>query len=62
MTVTVTRKMVTMALSVFAFGHTLSGMQWMGVSLVFGAIGAEARIATVEKAKKKKAAEEAKDK
>lgn len=60
-TVTVTRKMVTMALSVLAFGHTLSGMQWAGVGLVFGAIGAEARIATVEK-QKKKAAEAAKQK
>ncbi|EGY15006.1 hypothetical protein VD0002_g5720 [Verticillium dahliae] len=55
-TVTVTRKMVTMALSVFAFGHRLTGMQWLGVGLVFGAIGAEARIATVEKQKKKAAA------
>jgi UDP-galactose transporter B1 len=34
-------------------------MQWAGVGLVFGAIGAEARIATVEKQKKKLAAEEA---
>ncbi|KAH7354379.1 UAA transporter [Plectosphaerella cucumerina] len=58
-TVTVTRKMVTMALSVFAFGHSLTTMQWAGVGLVFGAIGAEARIATVEKQKKKQAAEEA---
>ncbi|KAL2752541.1 hypothetical protein ACRALDRAFT_1083254 [Sodiomyces alcalophilus JCM 7366] len=55
-TVTVTRKMVTMALSVFAFGHRLTGMQWLGVGLVFGAIGAEARIATVEKQKKVAAA------
>ncbi|KAF6837905.1 UAA transporter [Colletotrichum plurivorum] len=54
-TVTVTRKMVTMALSVFAFGHSLSNMQWLGVSLVFGAIGAEARIATKEKQAKEAA-------
>ncbi|CRK34735.1 hypothetical protein BN1708_006471, partial [Verticillium longisporum] len=58
-TVTVTRKMVTMALSVFAFGHRLTGMQWLGVGLVFGAIGAEARIATVEKQKKAAAAKKA---
>ncbi|KAK2059423.1 UAA transporter [Colletotrichum caudatum] len=57
-TVTVTRKMVTMALSVFAFGHSLSRMQWLGVSLVFGAIGAEAQIATKEK-KAKEAAKRA---
>lgn len=57
-TVTVTRKMVTMALSVFAFGHSLSSQQWLGVSLVFGAIGAEAQIATKEK-KAKEAAKRA---
>ncbi|OLN93988.1 UDP-galactose transporter-like protein 1 [Colletotrichum chlorophyti] len=54
-TVTVTRKMVTMALSVFAFGHSLTKMQWLGVSLVFGAIGAEAQIATKEKRAKEAA-------
>lgn len=54
-TVTVTRKMVTMALSVFAFGHSLTSMQWAGVSLVFGAIGAEAQIATKEKRAKEAA-------
>ncbi|KAK1475784.1 UAA transporter [Colletotrichum cuscutae] len=54
-TVTVTRKMVTMALSVFAFGHSLTSMQWAGVSLVFGAIGAEAQIATKDKRAKEAA-------
>ncbi|KAI0128842.1 UAA transporter [Xylariales sp. AK1849] len=61
-TVTVTRKMFTMILSVFAFGHSLSQMQWLGVGLVFGGIGVEAQIATKEKkakeAAKRRAAEE----
>jgi len=48
-TVTVTRKMVTMMLSVVAFGHRLTRMQWLGVALVFGGIGVEARIARREK-------------
>jgi len=48
-TVTVTRKMFSMILSVFAFGHRLSLMQWMGVGLVFGGIGAEAEMKRREK-------------
>lgn len=55
MTVTVTRKMCTMMLSVVAFGHRLSSMQWLGVGLVFGAIGVEAGIARSEKLKKEAA-------
>ncbi|EFX00632.1 udp-glc gal endoplasmic reticulum nucleotide sugar transporter [Grosmannia clavigera kw1407] len=51
-TVTVTRKMCTMILSVVAFGHRLSHMQWLGVALVFGGIGVEAQIARSEKMKK----------
>lgn len=51
-TVTVTRKMCTMMLSVVAFGHRLSPMQWLGVALVFGGIGVEAQIARAEKLKK----------
>ncbi|CAK7229242.1 UDP-galactose transporter [Sporothrix bragantina] len=54
-TVTVTRKMCTMMLSVVAFGHRLSGMQWLGVGLVFGGIGVEAQIARSEKLKKEAA-------
>lgn len=54
-TVTVTRKMCTMMLSVVAFGHRLSGMQWLGVGLVFGGIGVEAQIARTEKMKKEAA-------
>lgn len=54
-TITVTRKMLTMILSVVWFGHTLGGRQWMGVGLVFGGIGAEALITRREKAAKDKA-------
>ncbi|KAL1857455.1 hypothetical protein VTK73DRAFT_8085 [Phialemonium thermophilum] len=53
-TVTVTRKMFTMILSVVAFGHRLSRMQWLGVGLVFGGIGVEAAIARREKMAKEK--------
>lgn len=52
-TITVTRKMLTMILSVIWFGHTLGGKQWMGVGLVFGGIGAEAIIKRREDAAKK---------
>ncbi|KAK0646575.1 UAA transporter [Cercophora newfieldiana] len=64
-TVTVTRKMFTMILSVVAFGHTLSQMQWLGVGLVFGGIGVEAQITRSEKRAKevaKKAAKAASEK
>ncbi|KAB5570409.1 UAA transporter [Coniochaeta sp. 2T2.1] len=54
-TVTVTRKMVTMILSVVAFGHRLTQMQWLGVGLVFGGIGVEAGIARREKMAKEAA-------
>ncbi|KAH6850257.1 UAA transporter family-domain-containing protein [Chaetomium sp. MPI-CAGE-AT-0009] len=54
-TVTVTRKMFTMILSVVAFGHRLSHMQWLGVGLVFGGIGVEAQIARREKLAKEAA-------
>lgn len=54
-TVTVTRKMLTMMLSVIWFGHRLSGMQWLGVGLVFGGVGAEGVIQRREKAAKLKA-------
>ncbi|KAL1600495.1 UDP-galactose transporter [Paraconiothyrium brasiliense] len=61
-TVTVTRKMLTMLMSVVLFGHKVTGMQWAGVGLVFGGIGAEAWYQRVEKkakmeAKKRGAAE-----
>ncbi|KAL8837101.1 MAG: hypothetical protein Q9170_002658 [Blastenia crenularia] len=54
-TVTVTRKMLTMMLSVVWFGHRLSGMQWVGVGLVFGGVGAEGWIQRMEKAAKERA-------
>ena len=54
-TVTVTRKMFTMMLSVVAFGHRLTSMQWLGVGLVFGGIGVEAGIARAEKMAKEEA-------
>lgn len=54
-TVTVTRKMFTMILSVIAFGHRLTQMQWLGVALVFGGIGVEAGIARQEKINKEAA-------
>ncbi|CAF9909023.1 MAG: UDP-galactose transporter [Heterodermia speciosa] len=57
-TVTVTRKMLTMMLSVLWFGHRLSGMQWVGVGLVFGGVGAEGWIARREKAAKERAKRE----
>jgi UDP-galactose transporter B1 len=54
-TVTVTRKMLSMLASVVLFGHQVTGMQWVGVGLVFGGIGAEAAIKKFEKKKPKKA-------
>ncbi|PKY04269.1 UAA transporter [Aspergillus campestris IBT 28561] len=54
-TVTVTRKMLTMLLSVFWFGHSLSAGQWLGVGLVFGGIGAEAIVQRQEKKAKARA-------
>lgn len=57
-TVTVTRKMLTMMLSVLWFGHRLSGMQWVGVGLVFGGVGAEGVIQRREKAAKEEAKKE----
>ena len=44
-----------MILSVVAFGHRLTQMQWLGVGLVFGGIGVEAAIARSEKAAKEAA-------
>ncbi|UNI14336.1 UDP-galactose transporter [Purpureocillium takamizusanense] len=60
-TVTVTRKMFTMILSVVAFGHRLTHMQWLGVGLVFGGIGVEAGIARREKLAKEAANKAKKD-
>ncbi|ORY80696.1 UAA transporter [Leucosporidium creatinivorum] len=51
-TITVTRKMATMLLSVFVFDHKLTTGQWGGVALVFFAVAMEAQFARTEKAKK----------
>lgn len=51
-TVTVTRKMLTMMLSVVWYGHSLTEMQWLGVGLVFGGIGVEAKIKHQSEVKK----------
>lgn len=53
-TVTVTRKMLTMILSVVWFGHRLSPMQWVGVGLVFGGVFVEAQLSKSEKLAKEK--------
>ncbi|OAL37302.1 hypothetical protein AYO20_03478 [Fonsecaea nubica] len=53
-TVTVTRKMFTMLLSVMWFGHSLTKGQWMGIGLVFGGIAAEAYIQNLEKKEREK--------
>lgn len=58
-TVTVTRKMLTMLLSVFWFGHSLKPGQWLGIVLVFGGIGAEAVVQRQEKKSKERARLEA---
>lgn len=43
-----------MMLSVLWFGHRLSGMQWVGVGLVFGGVGAEGVIQRMEKVAKER--------
>ncbi|GAA5885011.1 hypothetical protein JCM6882_007191 [Rhodosporidiobolus microsporus] len=53
-TITVTRKMFTMLLSVFVFDHKLTKGQWGGVGMVFGAVAMEAVIARREKKHKAK--------
>jgi UDP-galactose transporter B1 len=53
-TVNVTRKMLTMVLSVVWFGHHISGWQWVGVGLVFGGVGGEAVGGRLEKMKRVK--------
>jgi len=55
-TVNVTRKMLTMVLSVLWFGHRITGMQWFGVGLVFGGVGGEAVMGRAEKVQKERKA------
>lgn len=52
-TATVTRKMISMILSVLLFGHYLNSLQWAGVGLVFAGIGYEAYIKMSGKPKPK---------
>ena len=54
-TVTVTRKMLSMLLSVVWFGKSLTHGQWLGVALVFGGVGVEGWIQRREKLAKEKA-------
>lgn len=53
-TATVTRKMISMILSVVLFGHKLALAQWLGVFMVFGGIGYEAYVKLALKPKAKK--------
>lgn len=53
-TVTVTRKMLTMLLSVLWFGHSLGKGQWVGVALVFGGVAAEGVLQRSEKREKER--------
>lgn len=57
--VTVTRKMLSMLLSVFWFGHSLNPQQWLGVLLVFGGVGAEGIVQRREKLAKARAKKDA---
>lgn len=53
-TITVTRKMFTMLLSVFMFDHSLNLKQWASVGVVFGAVALEAELKRRESAAKKR--------
>lgn len=48
-TVTVTRKMLSMVLSVFLFGHVLTAKQWLGLLFVFFGVGLESAIKIFQK-------------
>ena len=51
-TVTVTRKMLTMLLSLVWYGKSLTRGQWAGVALVFVGVSAEGWIQRIEKVRK----------
>ncbi|KAF8983545.1 UDP-galactose transporter [Entomortierella lignicola] len=51
-TVTVTRKLFTILLSVVAYGHKLNHKQWLMVAVVFSGIGLEAYVKRAEKLEK----------
>ncbi|SCU81055.1 LAME_0B05490g1_1 [Lachancea meyersii CBS 8951] len=42
--VTVTRKMISMILSIMVYGHRVTKLQWLGISIVFAGITSEALI------------------
>ncbi|KAG0362370.1 UDP-galactose transporter [Gamsiella multidivaricata] len=51
-TVTVTRKLFTILLSIFAYGHKLNISQWLMIGVVFSGIGLEAYVKRQEKLEK----------
>ncbi|KAG0050956.1 UDP-galactose transporter [Gryganskiella cystojenkinii] len=51
-TVTVTRKLFTIMVSVFAYGHILNVSQWLMVAVVFSGVGLEAYVKRNEKLEK----------
>jgi solute carrier family 35 (UDP-galactose transporter), member B1 len=57
-TITVTRKLFTMLLSVAVFGHTLGWAQWLAVGVVFAGIGVEASVKRKEGVVKRVVVEE----
>ncbi|CEH12359.1 uaa transporter [Ceraceosorus bombacis] len=56
--ITVTRKLFTMLLSIAVYGHKLNPTQWIGVAVVFFGLGIEAREKRREGLQKQKAKEE----
>ncbi|KAF9123300.1 UDP-galactose transporter [Mortierella sp. 14UC] len=51
-TITVTRKLLTILLSIFAYGHILNVSQWLMIGVVFSGIGLEAYVKRTEKLEK----------
>ncbi|KAF8945633.1 UDP-galactose transporter [Haplosporangium gracile] len=51
-TITVTRKLLTILLSIFAYGHILNISQWLMIGVVFSGIGLEAYVKRTEKLEK----------
>ncbi|KAF9925527.1 UDP-galactose transporter [Linnemannia zychae] len=51
-TITVTRKLLTILLSIFAYGHVLNIWQWLMIGVVFSGIGLEAYVKRSEKLEK----------
>lgn len=51
-TITLTRKLLTLLLSVFLYNHRLSTQQWFGTAIVFSAISLDAILTTITKKSK----------